>query len=295
MRYLFSLCLLATGCTRYGIIELGASETGLVTSGPTGETETEFVPPDADTDTDTDTDSDTDSDSDSDTDVDTEDFSMYDGATLRIVEPASGDFVAWGEPHDFVAELRDPSGALLEYSEVRWGSNQDVLWVPVGMSFEDDALDVGLHDLTAEVDLPNGDRLAHTIGGVLVQSPYAGTYTGLFNATITTADLPVACSGVATLVVDPYGELAQGDAACVVNLLGFETELAFVFDLTNDFGTVGGTSSVDILGLFEFPFDAAGTCDPDDGTMSFAFAGDFDWLLLDGTVDVERITLDAGL
>ena len=80
-----------------------------------------------------------------------------------------------------------------------------------------------------------------------------------------------------------------------MNLLGFETELAFLFDLNNDLGQVSGTSAVDILGIFEFPFDSDGICDPDDGTMSFDFAGDFDWLLLDGSVNVERISLDAGL
>ena len=70
-----------------------------------------------------------------------------------------------------------------------------------GLSFSDDTLGVGTHAITAEVSLPNGDRLSYTNGGILVQSIYAGTYAGLFDSTVTYDTYSLGCAGAATLVV----------------------------------------------------------------------------------------------
>src|SRR5690606_34762646 len=107
-----------------------------------------------------------------------------------------------------------------------------------GAAFDDDALDVGIHDITAEVTLPNGDRLAHTVGGILLQSLYAGTYSGIFNAQLQWEDLPIDCSGAVLLIVDPWGEVVAGDANCLASLLGFDAPIDFIFDLDNDDGAI---------------------------------------------------------
>ena len=136
-------------------------------------------------------------------DTEEQDWSAYEGASLRIVSPSSADFLPLGEDADFEAELLSVEGEPLEYDDIFWTSSVDEGWSGVGLQFEDDSLDVGIHDITAEVDLPSGDRLAHTIGGVLVQSPFAGTFTGLFAADITYDTYIITCAGTATLVVDP--------------------------------------------------------------------------------------------
>ena len=108
----------------------------------------------------------------------------YSNATLRIVQPKSGTFVPYNEISNFEAELLDKDGNILELDDVNWSSSVDTAWDPTGRSFDDDSLDVGLHDLTAQIELPNGDRLAYSVGGVLVQSVWAGTYVGTFIADV---------------------------------------------------------------------------------------------------------------
>lgn len=279
------VAILASGCTTYGIVGIDDKlDTGEVGSDPTGET----LDPTDPTDT-------TDTEDPVDTEDTEPDYSEYDGADLRIITPGSGDFLALEEVHDFEAEITAADGSQLDWDEIAWTSDADELWYREGQTFEDDLLDVGLHDITAETTLPNGDRLAHTIGGVLVQSRYAGTYTGLFSSSVIYDGLEVGCGGVANLVIDPYGEVALGDGSCLVDLLGFELELAYLYELENDEGELVGTASVDIFGWFEFPFEAEGFVDPDEGLLEFTFAGDVDIIAIDGGVDAERISLDAGL
>ena len=282
------IALLAS-CTSYGIVGIGdddVSDTDPSSSDPSESDPTDPTDPNTDTDTDTGTDTDTQPPED--------DFSEYDDATLRIITPGSGDFLALESAASFEAELTDVNGDPLDYDEIVWTSSEDLSWVGLGLEFEDDQLDIGLHDITAEVDLPNGDRLAHTVGGVLVQSEYAGTYTGIFSAEVELEGIPVACAGAATIVVEPYGETASGDAECLINLLGFETELLYLFELENDEGSIQGTAAADLFGLFELPFEATGTLEAD-GHLEFTFGGDLGFILFDGGVDADRISLEAGL
>lgn len=223
-------------------------------------------------------------------------FSEYDGATLRIVSPASGSFLAIEQAHGFEVALIGADGAPLAFEDVNWTTNVSQDWTRTGLAFEESEIPVGLHDITAEVTLPNGDRLAHTVGGVLVQSMYAGTYVGLFSADVTYDAYTVTCSGAATIVVDPYGEVATGGATCILALMGYEMEADYTFDLENDEGELSGTANADIGGFFEFPFEADGLLDPEANTLDIAFAGDLGGMaLIDAEVGTERISLDAGL
>ena len=93
-----------------------------------------------------------------------EDWSMYEGAIIRIIEPESGDFVPWNEENDFIAVIQTPDGEELPFEEVDWVSDIDEAWTPSGSEIVDDSIDIGQHNITAEVTLPDGSRLAHTIG-----------------------------------------------------------------------------------------------------------------------------------
>ena len=225
---------------------------------------------------------------------DAPDYSAYDNATLRIVEPASGAFLALEEVHDFTATLTGADGAPLDVEDISWTSSVDSTWEQTGVAFQDDTLDVGTHDITAEIELPNGDRLAHTVGGVLVQSKYAGTYAGLFSANVTYDVYTVACSGAALIIVDPYGENATGTADCLISLGGYDVQAQYIFDLQNDDGVLSGTASADIGGLFQYPFDATGTLDPASDTLEITFGGDvFGLMTIDAAVGTERVSLDS--
>lgn len=219
---------------------------------------------------------------------------VYDEAYLRIIAPASASFLPWGEAHHFEAEIFDQDGAPLPFEEVVWSSSADSAWEGQGIDFWESDLDVGIHDLTAVARLPNDDRVAHTVGGVLVQSPWAGTYVGLFVSTVTYESMPVPCNGVATLVVEPYGEKATGTATCVASLMGYEMEFDYDFELENVQGELAGTAKADIMGMFEYDFDAAGQLDTQE--MTFAFGGDVMGMLdLDAEVRTDRISDDSGL
>lgn len=233
-----------------------------------------------------------------DTDTGTEEPEIdYEGATLRIVSPASGSFVPYQDLSNFEAELLDGDGNPIEFDEVQWTSNVDSAWDPNGLVFEDDTLDVGLHDITAQVNLPNGDRLAYSVGGVLVQSKWAGTYVGTFVADVEYDEFPVGCAGSAILVIDPYGEVLTGNSDCVVSIGGNNLDLSFVFDVEHDGdGGLGGTVAADIFGWFQVDFDANGGIDLPEENLQVEFAGSpFGSLNIDGSVEAARISLDAGL
>lgn len=220
-------------------------------------------------------------------------FEEYDDATLRIVAPTSGAFLAIEEPQTFEAELLDAAGAPLPFTDITWTSSQDAAWTPVGLVITDKPLDVGVHDVTAEAALPNGDRLAHTIGGLRVQSWYAGTYTGLFTADVLANGYTVTCSGAATLFVDKHGEKATGNAECVISLNGYDLPATFAFDLDNDDGDLSGVANID-LSFFSVPLEATGSLDRTTGVAEIAFGGDvYGFATVDGAVDADRVSLDV--
>lgn len=221
----------------------------------------------------------------------------YSNASLRIVKPTSGSFVPYNELSNFEAELLDKDGNPLEFNEITWTSSVDSAWDPVGLAFEDNTLDVGLHDITAQVSLPNGDRVAYSVGGVLVQSAFAGTYVGTFSANVDYNEFPIGCAGSAVLVIDPYGEVLTGTSDCRVSFNGFDLDLAFLFDVDHDGdGALSGTVAADIFGWFQFDLDAEGSINKDEEVLDVNFAGSpFGDLSVDGAVTADRISLDAGL
>lgn len=216
------------------------------------------------------------------------------GSMLRIVEPRSADFIELEDAHRLVAELTNAEGEALDLDDIVWATDLDPEWSEEGLEIADAALEPGVHEITAEIVLPNGDRLAHTIGGVRVQSRFAGTYAGLFSANVEAQGVQAPCSGSAVVVVDVRGEQATGDAACVAGLQGFELDLAFLIDLTNDNGQVEGAAAADLFGFFQYDFPAEGTLDPDNGGLDITFGGNaFDQVIVDGRIQLPRVSLES--
>ena len=217
------------------------------------------------------------------------------GARLVVEEPISASFLPLGDPSEFKAVVYNSAGEATDFSDITWTSDIDAEWAPTGSTFEDDTLGVGIHALTAEAALPNGDRLAYTVGGILVQSIYTGVYVG--DLAITASGdyngqtLSLGCSGALTIVVDEEGKTGTGDAGCLLSLLGYDIDTAYLFDLANDDGDISGTASID-LQFYQLPVDTTGTLTEDgqlDGDFSADVAG---YLAMEGTYSATRITRD---
>ena len=221
-------------------------------------------------------------------------YPEYDTAVLRIITPSSGDFLPYGEQHTFEAEVVDQYDNPMDFEEIVWTSSAASDWEVVGAEVLDGSLDVGRHDITATAELPNGDRLAYTVGGVLLQSTYAGTYSGLFSSSLGYSGYTLGCSGAATLIVDAYGETVSGDAACIVTLGSFDLDLTYNFDLSNDEGALSGIMNVELLGFIEIPVDIEGTVS-EDGVLELNWYDDSSDAVTEGEITLERVSLDAGV
>lgn len=225
-----------------------------------------------------------------------EDTSEWDGATLVVEAPASASFLPLGEDSDFLATVYDAAGNATDFDDIQWASNVSGDWAPVGHAFQDAGLDAGTHALTATATLPNGDRLVYTVGGVLVQSAYAGVYSGTMSMALAIeydgTAYEVGCSGAATLVVDALGETATGGANCLLSLMGYELDTAYAFDLQNDDGELSGSTALDLT-YYQFDLDTSGEVE-EDGALSGDFWGDLSgYGEADGHFEAERITRDV--
>jgi hypothetical protein len=219
-----------------------------------------------------------------------EDLEAWDVATLVIQSPQSGDFLPWEQDNDFEAVILDGEGNEVEFDGIEWSSSVDDAWAITGRSVEDDALDVGTHAITARAELPNGDRLTYTVGGVLVQSEYAGTYTGQLRVDLISDQISTACSGASNLVIDVYGEVVAGEANCFLSIQGFDIDGAYIIDAVNDDGDLEGEILVDLGGFFELPMTISGDV-TSDGELTGTFDGDLaGFAQVEGALTVNRIT-----
>jgi hypothetical protein len=217
----------------------------------------------------------------------------WEGATLVIRTPLSGDFLPYGEDAEFVAVVTDGDGNETDFDDITWSTNRSDTWSLLGRDVMDSGLDVGTHDITASAELPNGDRLASTVGGVLVQSAYAGIYSGNISIDMTYDTYTVSCVGAVTLTVDAYGDAATGDANCLLDLYGYQVDTTYAIELAVDHGALDGTSTAD-LAIATYDFPTAGEV-TEDGTLSGGFSDDvYGYLAVDGLIEATRVTRDVG-
>jgi len=281
---LLSLVLTAVGCQQKYVIVPIEEDTGDITN----------LPDDGDdTDTTVDETTDTDDTTDETTDTGTEpDYSEWDGATLQILTPASGEFLPYGEDSAFEAVVYNAAGEPTDFSDIVWDSDIDDGWAQTASAFSDDSLDVGVHALTATAELPNGDRLVYTIGGLLVQSQYAGTYSGTAEIDGAYTEYAIGCSGPATIYIDAYGEESWGNASCLISLLGYDLDMVFDWEMELDGDTMEGSATVDFSGLFELPFDIDATIN-EDNVIDTEFDTDLGDLTVAGGMTLSQISRDV--
>lgn len=216
-------------------------------------------------------------------------------ARLVVHAPVSAAFLPFGDTATFQATVYGADGEPKDFPDISWTSDVDADWSLIGQEVEDSALGVGTHALTAEARLPNGDRLASTVGGVLVQSIYAGVYVGELQITATGEyngqELAVGCSGPLTLVVDAEGKVGTGEAGCLISLLGYDLDTAYVFDLENDAGDISGQAAID-LSWFQYGVDTTGTLSEDGELEGDFFADVAGFLAMEGVYTASLLTRD---
>jgi hypothetical protein len=221
-----------------------------------------------------------------------EELELYDGAELVIDSPLSGDFIAIEDGGTLIARVVDAEGNELEFQDIQWATSVDDGWALEGPSHEGAELEIGTHALTATAVLPNGDRLAYTVGGVLVQSVYAGTYTGEMRVAVSAQGISTGCAGATTVVIDQTGEALYGLGSCFISIQGFDIDGAYVLEGDNDQGDMEGSVSVNLLG-FDVPMDISGEV-TEDGVLTGDFAGDvFGQAEFEGTLAMTRLSREV--
>ncbi|MAA78697.1 MAG: hypothetical protein CL916_05515 [Deltaproteobacteria bacterium] len=214
-----------------------------------------------------------------------EDFSMWENATLRIVSPLPAQRIGIGEEQEFIATLINQEGDELPWEEVdiQWTSDIDESWSFDEFSFADANLSPGVHLIEAHAVLPNNNRLTYALGGIKVQHPYAGIYSGTTTIDATVTDWSgnetvVSCAGAATLVVDLEGKKATGSSACILQLFGQAQETSYEFDIDINESDLSGLAIAD-FGIAQRDFPLTGTVS--ETSMSANWAD-----VVYGTIDV---------
>lgn len=222
------------------------------------------------------------------------DYSEYDGATLQILSPESGEFYPLGDEVPFEAVVLAADGSELAFDDIVWTTSVDSAWEGRGTDFQDE-LTVGTHTITATAALPNGDRLGWTVSGVLVQHEDAGTYVGDLSVDFTVdykgTPITTTCFGAATIYVDAWGETALGDSACTVSLLGYDLDTTYDFEFEVADQELAGQAALDLV-IFESQFDATGTLSDGElfATWEDNLLGYIDFL---GELELSRISRDT--
>lgn len=224
-----------------------------------------------------------------------EERELWAGASLAILSPSPSAFLPYGEDATFEAVLLDADGQTIDFDDISWSSDVGD-WEAAGSLFEDDALELGHHTLTATAELPDGARLASQVGGILVQDERAGTWVGTLQVDLSFeyegTPLNASCVGTTFLEVAPEGEGAEGESTCFLSAVIFETDLTHVFSLEFDGDDVSGEAAIDIFG-FELAFPAEG--DVQDRELLVSWSGELlGYADLTGTLSLEQISRDTG-
>jgi hypothetical protein len=219
-----------------------------------------------------------------------------DGASLQVFEPMSASIHLIGEPVPFIAEVHDAQGLPTGFDEVFWSSDQLEYTLHDG-AMGDVVLDPGVHAITATVELPGGDRLQSTVGGVRVQSASTGVYSGEAGMALTVdfqgMSLSPTCRGPLEFTIDVLGEtFAAEPGSCLLDIVVIQFDLTYVVEGTIAGGSIDGTITYD-FGLFQLPLFWTGTLVGEEldgvfaGTVAIPLVGE---ALAGGTLRARRVT-----
>lgn len=198
------------------------------------------------------------------------DDGVYDVAELEIIEPEAASIHELGQPLDLIAQIEDPDGTVLavtDATEVSWVDTADDTTLLPALEGTTN-LPAGIYELAAIANLPNGDRLRSTVGGVRVQARWSGAYAGEVLMLVEVAlpgagPLVLRCEGPLEFVVSLNGEDTEiEDGECSVQVLGQMFPGSYVIDMEVDSaGLALGTAMFAFetpLGAFDLPLEWRG-------------------------------------
>ena len=226
-----------------------------------------------------------------------QEFPEFDGATLVVHSPLPATIYDLGSDLVFDAEILDADGEPLDFDDIVWESDQLDEAILVG-SYGEEPLDWGIHTITATAELPNGDRLTYAVGGVRVQSPYAGIYVGSMRMAVDLefqgTPITAACVGGLNFQIDMTGEVLRGDqSSCSMELMvigNIDVQYSVKGDVYDD--SVDGQIGLDLMGFLEIPVDWEGGLDGED--FSAGFSGELNIIIgqypMQGSLDAFRIS-----
>lgn len=222
-----------------------------------------------------------------------EDFSMWEGASLQVLSPLPSQLIPIGAEQDFHAQIVDAEGEVLAFSDITWTTDQSEDWIMTSDQFTDSTLPVGEHVLEAQAILPNNNRLTYALGGIRVQHPDAGTYSGTttIDATITDwsgNETIVSCAGAAIVEVSLEGDFATGGSACILQLFDQNVETTYDFQIEVQSPDLGGFAIAD-LGITQRDFPLTGTIG--NGSLSAEWSDTvYGTVFVEGRLDLQRIS-----
>lgn len=213
----------------------------------------------------------------------------YDSAELRVVAPAAGSIHLIRDGIPLNARVVDANGQVLPFDAITFEIGGDTIDGPQGRANPDP----GIYDLRVSADLPNGDRLRTTVGGVRLQSNLTGVWTGTVGITTTTevqgTPISSTCGGSLTFEVDFDGEGFAGDGSCLLNL-PLVGNIPVTYDVDGTFGpnnSAGGTVYLDMV-VTQVPLPWEGGLSQ--GVLSGTFGDDLSVATVDGTLRAQRVS-----
>lgn len=184
------------------------------------------------------------------------------GARLAVFEPESPSIHYVGEPLPLLAEVHDENGLVIGFDDIVWNADAVGPTLHIGADGEVE-LTPGLYEIIATANLPDGDRLTSTVGGVRVQTRWTGNYSGtaVMVLAVEFQGIPLAptCVGQLELRVDYDGETIEvQDGSCTLNAIITTFEVAYTIEGAFDHGVGRGTIDYELGGLFTLSFDWTG-------------------------------------
>ncbi len=219
-------------------------------------------------------------------------FPEFDGATLQVSTPLSGAILLLDEDVEFEAVVLNSDGEVMDFDLISWTTDQDEEFNEQGREVSA-TLGAGIHAITATAELPNGDRLQTTQGGVRVQGLHTGIYAGSlvmelsgeFQGTPITTN----CAGALDFVVDMEGQVIDGSGECALNLIVLGSlDVGYNVNGDIDEDDAAGSVSVDV-GFFPLDLDWEGGFEGEDDLIG-TFGGAMMMFDMEGTIDAHRLS-----
>jgi hypothetical protein len=216
----------------------------------------------------------------------------FDGARLIVNEPQSGTIYIVDDGIPLDAQVVDVNGDPMDFGDVVWTIDDEE--EPIHTGLEGDVeVEWGIHLITATAELPNGDRLQWTAGGLRVQGEHTGIYAGNLRITLDAefqgTPISASCLGGLDFTVDMSGTVIDGGGACMIDLLvlgRFDVVYNVDASVLND--DAEGSVAMD-LGFFDFPVDFEGSFEYD--TLTSEFGGGAFLFDMSGDLDAHRVSL----